>query len=176
MSYSVYNYYNSGDKQAAFNAVKGKWNEPSEAMETGIAYHKEWEAESLKTGKVPAVFNLDIDVLETEQKAKKALEPWLVLSGVADALTKEAVIDYKTTGSTATANEYANTGQLEIYCWLFGKRQGQILMYNHKTGEVSRCVKHISASSISSVIEKVSSVACKIRQELEEKGEQWWRD
>ena len=174
MSFSIYNNYISGLEDEAFRAIRGLKNTPSAAMERGKEWHSKWEEESKETGKVPKVFKLDIDVQEIEIKKTHELESWLVLSGVADALTEDSVIDYKTSASK-TATDFINSGQLEIYCFLFDKKIGEILCYNHEDGSVSRARKHVSYKSINETLEKVSSVACEIRDKLEQDNLNWWR-
>ena len=174
MSFSVYNNWVNGRMNEAYAGVRGIEIEPTEAMIRGKELHKEWEEEALKTGKVAKIFGLDIDVEAVEVRKTQTFERWWRLAGVADVLTKDSVIDYKTSTSK-TASEFMHTGQLEIYAYLFQKPIGEILCYNPKTGAVSRARKHISFTEINKIIERIGSAAYDLRAGLESQGLPWWR-
>ena len=161
-------------QEDAIVAVRGIDSEPNEFMIRGAEAHEKFEVETKKTGKTPAIFKADIAVKQTEQRKTHQFEDWWVLSGVADAITDESVIDYKTSGSRS-AGDFLKSGQLEIYAFLFKKKIGEIMCLNWKTGEVTRARKHISKQRMTDVLEDVGNVAHEIKAAMELASIPWWR-
>ncbi len=177
MSPSVYMAWRRGDRDIAYKYVRGIEGDPTAAMIRGRQWHEKFDLETKQTGKTPAIFNLDIAVEDTEITRIHKFQGWWQLKGVADAITTDSVIDYKTTESdTITASSYLNSGQIEIYCFLFKKKIGEIICLNVKTNAITRVRKHISLERMKQVLEDVGDVAGEIRMGLEQQGIPWWRN
>jgi hypothetical protein len=89
----------------------------TEAMRQGLAYHKEWEAETLRTGALPAIFGgAKLIKPATELKLSYPMADWLDLTGKMDCLDSPTLYEYKT-GKTES-DSYARSFQMPVYALL----------------------------------------------------------
>lgn len=127
VSYSILSAWDRGDWDRAIAPFVGREMEANEFMARGKRWHKRWEKESRKTGKIPAVFGDEVLVeaqIEGDSRRVRQINDWLELSGVLDRIDKpvwlktgKRGIDYKLSKQNAVA--WANSKQGACYKILY---------------------------------------------------------
>lgn len=127
VSYSILSAWDRGDWDRAIAPFVGREIEGNEFMQRGKRWHKRWEKESRKTGKIPAIFGDEklVDAqIEGDSRRVRQINDWLELSGVLDRidkpewlLTGKRGIDYKLSKQNAVA--WANSKQGACYKILY---------------------------------------------------------
>lgn len=115
LSYSIIAAWLRGDWDNATAPFMGRETFSSEAMEAGKRYHRKWEKEALRTGRLPHVFGGGklAEGFRTEQKREVWLNEWIQISGILDLIEGKSATDYKTGKKNATG--YANGDQHKFY-------------------------------------------------------------
>lgn len=173
LSYSVMNRWLTGDYDGAIEALQGNWGEPNRFMEEGLRYHKEWEEEVKKTGRLPSIFGgQEIDNPHTEVWGEKKVLDWLTIVGKVDLIygdKQEILVDYKTGSSTASA--YGSSLQHKVYKILFPEaKYFDYLHYNQYTRTVSMIRVHLTDKILEDGLNTIVTVGCDIRATLENMG------
>ena len=170
LSASVINLWQRGDRQGVYDALHGKWREPTPQMEFGINQHKEWELEVNRTGHLPEVFGGEkIANPITEHYYTIDLCEWLRLSGILDLQYGEhgeVICDYKT-GKT-TANQYTNS--LQVGCYALLRPEAKMFIYrcyNQYDGKTTEAVVHLNDDKREEWADMIMSIALDIRSWLE---------
>lgn len=116
-SFSVLRMWEQGRWEDAIKAYFKMDRYISKAMAEGKTYHEEWAKETLKTGRLPAIFGgqkLKKPIVEKYERVK--LYDWLDLSGVLDCYDDGVIYEYKT--GVSNSQEYARTYQVPVYAVL----------------------------------------------------------
>lgn len=177
VSFSMLDAWDKGDWDRALAPFTGVEIEPTEPMQDGVRLHEEWEAETKKTGRLPAVFGgRKLDSPEVEGRTKRVITlpapyDWIQLVGVLDLKHIEnglpTIEDYKR--STAkSSSEFANSFQHKTYQILYPEGKKFVYrVYNPITKEVTVSIVHLTKESLKEGIEFVITNASDMRQYLE---------
>lgn len=128
VSYSILAAWDRGDWDNAVRPFIGEETLDNEFMRRGKRWHRRFELETKRTGRMPAIFGgeeLHDYSIEMESKRVVQLADWLFVSGVLDLIDKpewmpnggKRAVDYKVSKNNATY--WANTKQGHIYKVLY---------------------------------------------------------
>lgn len=176
LSYSIVAAWLRGDWDNAIAPFLGQDTFSNEAMEQGKKYHRKWEKEALRTGKLPHVFGAGklADGFATEQKREVWLNDWIQLSGILDLVEGTVGTDYKTGKKNATG--YANSDQHKFYKVLapeLTRFQYRCMNQHLRRGipeRVSFGLVHLTDRTLEEGIELILTVAPEIHKYLIDNG------
>lgn len=113
-SFTLLNKWESGNWQDAVAMYFRLDSYTSRAMADGKKYHEDWNAETAKTGCLPAIFGgAKLINPKPEQTIIVPMYDWLDLKVIIDCLDAPTIHEYKT--GTASPEEYARSHQAGIY-------------------------------------------------------------
>lgn len=178
LSYSIIDAWLRGDFDRALGMLFYKPIEPTPAMLEGRKLHEQWETESRKTGKLPAVFGaaqLHNPKYERDTKREHKLNDWLTIAGRLDEFDDGIVgRDYKT--GTTPSTTYANGKQHKIYKVLYPNMErfeyhcfNQYLPDGHPD-QVTMSIVHLSDAMLEEGVELILTVGSDVRAYLENSG------
>lgn len=170
LSQSLINMWLAGRKSEVIESLFGKWREPNQYQKFGIEQHEKWEQEVNETHCLPAVFGGEkLHNPQTEVYRKIQLADWLWYSGITDLIDNEILYDYKT-GKTR-ANAYVKNIQVGSYGLLFPEAKAfKYLCWNQYNDTITMATILITEELKTETIDKILTVACDIRAEMERLG------
>lgn len=175
ISFSAADWWDRGQRDMAIRAIRGLPTPSNEYMEDGTRRHKEWEQETLKTGKMPAVFGYNRPKLKTEVYKCVQLLDWLFLSGKVDLHNYNVIIDHKS--GSGSPSDSLSKYQLGIYGLLLpGRKIGVINHFNRETQEVKVGIRHLTPKYLDDALNWIISIATDIRASCENASIPWWRE
>lgn len=170
VSYSILAAWERRDYDSAIGMYLGKKIQPTRAMMAGSGWHKEWEEETLRTGKLPAIFGArELKNPETEVKIVKKLTPWLTLSGVMDLRDVPIVFEYKTGHSPAAV--WARSKQHLVYQILDPRLTlAEYFAYNQHINNVTYERVHLTKASLYEGMNWVITLSSEMKSTLDNLG------
>lgn len=143
----------------------GIYDPPTPAMEAGTEFHKLWEKEGRKTGKLPGVFGkktFDKPLFEKETKKEVMLNDWLKLVLVLDVKEQTNGIDYKS--GVGSASSYANSYQHRVYQVGYPElKTFEYYVFNQHTDEVTMSIVHLTRQTLLEGVQFVLKNATEMR-------------
>lgn len=185
--WSAYFLHLIGDHKGAADVILGRTkDDPTDKMRLGSDFHDFFEQETLKSGRVPKIFEFNLKRKLKPETYFEGFVPgldWLFVRGRVDGVAEPEMTEYKV--SDKSLSSFMSSIQEDLYAYfleLLGIvskpiKTAFVCVYNpYPYAQEARVgIKHLTPDSKAEALDKLIDFAVQWRADREAAELRWWR-